>query len=65
MNDTVRSLCARRLIGPLWTSLLLDGSTVIARRYGLREATAIRRGIDANLQRGGPTVRIVVFREWA
>lgn len=42
----------------IWRALLLDGSVVVARRYGLSLAAAMRRGIEANLAAGARDLKI-------
>jgi hypothetical protein len=62
-EQPVRALYSRQYLGPVWMAVLLDGSTVIARRFGLSRASAVRRGTDANLKTGASTLRYANYRE--
>ena len=55
----LRTLILRKHFGFLWRVLLLDGSTVIATTYGLSAATAVGRGVEANLAHGGNTFHLI------
>lgn len=49
-----------RPVGLFYQAVVLDGSTVIATRHGFTYAQAMRRGIAANLARGGGALQVIV-----